>query len=180
MKPLYTGLLLALLQVLLVCTLGVKLLYDRGHRPRTWIKVATYDPNLPIRGRYLAIALEVPAEGFTSQMESIYDREGKPTTHEAFDPRNCDLVLRDRQAIAVGDTMGEFHAAIRRQDDKLIATLNGDMTFFLPEHANVPFSFSHPGTDELWVEATIPRKGPPRPIRLGIKRNGVLTPLAID
>ncbi len=85
MKPLYKGLLLALLQVLLVCTLGVKLLYDRAHRPRLWIKVATYDPDLPIRGRYLAIALEVPAEGFTSRMEpSYYEGPNKPVMTEFF------------------------------------------------------------------------------------------------
>jgi hypothetical protein len=29
----------------------------------------------------------------------------------------------------------------------------------------------------LWAEVTIPRKGPPRPIRLGVKRNGRIQPV---
>jgi hypothetical protein len=181
MRPLSKGLLLALLQVLLVCTLGVKLLYDRAHRPRLWIKVATYDPNLPIRGRYLAINLELPSEGFSSHMEpSLYPMKGQPNMHEVFSAYRCDLVLRDRQLIAVANNDGEFFVNLRHQDDKLVATVSGDMAYFLPEHANIPFSFQHPNNEELWVEATVPRKGPPRPIRLGIKKDSVLTPLALD
>ena len=65
MKPLYKGILLAALHVSLVCTLGAKLLYDRAHRPRIWVKSAIYDPNLPIRGKYLSLTVEAPAEGFT-------------------------------------------------------------------------------------------------------------------
>jgi hypothetical protein len=30
---------------------------------------------------------------------------------------------------------------------------------------------------EVWAEVTLPRRGPPRPIRLGIKKDGVVTPL---
>jgi len=71
MKPLYKSLLLAALQVSLVCTLGAKLLYERAHRPRVWIKSAVYDPNLPIRGKYLSLMMELPAEGFTSRMQTF-------------------------------------------------------------------------------------------------------------
>ena len=53
--------------MVLVCTLGAKLLYDRATRPHVWIQVATYDPELPIRGRYLAFNLQVPMEGFTAR-----------------------------------------------------------------------------------------------------------------
>jgi hypothetical protein len=34
--------------------------------------------------------------------------------------------------------------------------------------------------EELWVEVTLPRSGAPRPIRLGVRKDGVLTPLALD
>ena len=59
MKPRYRGLALALLQVLIVSSLCAKLLYDRATRPHIWVKVAPVDPDLPIRGRYLALALDV-------------------------------------------------------------------------------------------------------------------------
>jgi hypothetical protein len=56
-------------------------------------------------------------------------------------------------------------------------TSTGPVAFFIPEHVPDP-SRRAPG-EELWVEVTVPKKGPPRPIRLGVKKNGVLTPLAL-
>jgi hypothetical protein len=111
---------------------------------------------------------------------TYYQGPGQPTTREVFSAYRCDLAMRDGHLIAVANNEGEFWVNLRHQDDRLVATVSGNMGYFLPEHANVPFSFRHPGSEELWVEATLPRKGPPRPIRLGIKKDGVLTPLAID
>ena len=47
---------------------------------------------------------------------------------------------------------------------------------------NVPNPSRRAAGEELWVEATISRKGPPlrRPIRLGVKKGQVLTPLGLD
>jgi hypothetical protein len=173
MKILYKGLLLALLQVGIVSTLGAKLLYDRAHRPRVWIKSAIYDPNLPIRGKYLALNIEVPAEGFTGGMQS-YGSGSKP--YEFFNPSRCDLVLRGNQLIAVGNEQGEFVANVSRRNHDVVAVISGEMAYFLPEHNNGPVLRNR--GEELRIDATIPRKGPPRPVRLGIKKDGVLTPLA--
>jgi len=49
------------------------------------------------------------------------------------------------------------------------------VAFFIPEHVADPSR--RPAGEELWVEVTIPRRGAPRPIRLGVKKDGVLTPL---
>ena len=53
--------------------------------------------------------------------------------------------------------------------------------FFVPEHTlpfeNARFTRNSP---ELWAEVTIPKKGPPRPIRLGLKKDGRLEPLAVN
>jgi hypothetical protein len=40
--------------------------------------------------------------------------------------------------------------------------------FFVPERT-LPFEEERL---ELWAEVTVPRAGPPRPIRLGVKREG--------
>ena len=56
-----------------------------------------------------------------------------------------------------------------------IADTEDRLAFFIPEHVPDP-SFRAPG-EELWAEVTLPRKGPPRPIRLAVKKDGVLTPL---
>lgn len=49
------------------------------------------------------------------------------------------------------------------------------VAYFIPEHVADPSRRA--AGEELWVEATLPPKGPPRPIQLGVKKNGVLTPL---
>jgi hypothetical protein len=170
MKPLYKALLLAALHIALVCTLGAKLLYDRAHRPRIWIKSAVYDPNLPIRGRYLSLTIEVPAEGFTGRTMKFGNNDS-----EYFSPDHCNLVLRENQLIAVANQDGEYFANVHRRDQEVVTQINSQVAYFVPEHAD-----SNPlrrRGEELWFEATIPRKGPPRPIRLGIKKDGVLTPL---
>lgn len=46
---------------------------------------------------------------------------------------------------------------------------------FIPERVEDP-SRRAPG-EELWVEVTLPRKGPLRPIRLAVKKDGKLQPL---
>ena len=64
MRPLYKGLVIAALHVGIVSSIGAKLLYDRHTRPRVWTQTVPYDPNLPIRGRYLSLQLVVETEGF--------------------------------------------------------------------------------------------------------------------
>ena len=77
MNALRKGLLLGALQVALVASLGAKLAWDRHRLPRAWAKAATYDPNLPIRGRYLALQLEVVCDdpGAPSMKASALSRD---------------------------------------------------------------------------------------------------------
>ncbi len=128
MTLLQKGLILAGVQNLMVLSLTGKLFYDRATCPRVWVKTARWDPNLPIRGRYLALQL-VPAQG-----EPYFVR----TDHQ--------LVL-----------------------------------YFVPEHAQ-PFEagmFTR-NAPEIWAEVTIPRNGPPRPIRLGVKKDGRIEPIEVN
>jgi hypothetical protein len=55
MKPMTRAVTVALIQILIVSSLGAKLLYDRRTRPQAWFLTQRYDPNLPIRGRYLSL-----------------------------------------------------------------------------------------------------------------------------
>jgi len=58
-----------------------------------------------------------------------------------------------------------------------VAALSEPVAYFLPEHAVDPSR--RPQGEELWVEVTVPKKGPPRPIRLAVKRGDKFTPLEI-
>lgn len=52
---------LLLVQLILVSTVAAKYLYERRICPRVWAPSAQYDPNLPLRGRYLSLQVLVDA-----------------------------------------------------------------------------------------------------------------------
>jgi len=55
------------------------------------------------------------------------------------------------------------------------------VAFFVPERRTEVESALLGGRGpEIWAEVTIPRKGPPRPIRLGVMRDGHITSVEIN
>jgi uncharacterized membrane-anchored protein len=133
LKPVHKALLLGIVQLALVASLGGKLLADRATRPRFWLKAAPVDPDLPIRGRYVRLQVEVPATGLGGRFE--------------------------------------------KEEEQRMSVRQEPLVYFIPEHA--PDPSRRAADEELWVEVTLPKKGPLRPIRLGVKKGGVLTPLPI-
>ena len=175
MKPFVKGLLIAAVQVGLVASLGAKLLYDRAALPRVWVRTAPFDPNLPIRGRYVSLRLVVEPRGIP---------ESKPGTGWQ-PPPSAILRVEDGRLVAEADpqTRGyvpsDLHVQFIQRIDNKLAVLDKPVAFFIPEH--VPDPSRRPSGEELWVEATIPTKGPPRPIRLGIKKgDGAILPLDLQ
>jgi hypothetical protein len=125
MNSLHKGIIVGALQCSLVLSLAGKLVYDRATCPRVWVKTLRFDPNLPIRGRYLSLLLSPDPGG------PYFDR-----------------------------------------------TNNQRVVFFMPEHpADFESARFRRDAPELWAEVTIPRKGPPRPIRLGIKKDSEIVPI---
>ena len=118
MTPLIRGIAVTAVHIALLLGLVVQYQWDRARLPRAWFRAVPYDPNLPIRGRYVSLRLlELPKNNDV----------GRP------------------------------------------------VAFFIPEH--VPDPSQRTTGEELWVEVTLPPEGPPRPIRLGVKKNGVLQAL---
>ena len=102
----------------------------------------------------------------------LYDRSTRPRVWVKSAPWDPSLPLRGRYlALRLAPEAG---ANWRDQTD------GAQVLFFVPEHA-LPFeTLPAAQRPELWVEVTIPRAGPPRPIRLGVKKDGRLEPLAIN
>jgi hypothetical protein len=69
---------------------------------------------------------------------------------------------------------GVIGTVVDRAGERIVE-LAEPLAYFIPEH--VPDPSRRPAGEELWVEVTVPRAGAPRPIRLGVKKDGVLTPL---
>ncbi|HSE47648.1 MAG TPA: hypothetical protein VLA96_00410 [Terriglobales bacterium] len=103
MKLLYKGLIIAALHAALVSSLGVKLLYDRHTRPRVWAQTLPYDPELPIRGRYLSMQLVVETEGF----ETPHLRRELFRWRWGTNERRARLEVRGNKLVAVKDDNGD-------------------------------------------------------------------------
>jgi hypothetical protein len=168
------GLLLGAIQIALVLSLGAKLLYDRKTRPRVWVLAQIYDPNLPIRGRYLSERLQLPAEGFTYK-EATRRNESDWYLNQQW----AYLDIRDSRLIAEpqGDGSAEWVNLHKNHDGTIVAFTQEPVLLFIPDSAEIPIL--GPG-QEMWVEVTVPAKGPPRPIRIGIKKDGVLAPINLN
>ena len=174
MSAVRKGLLLAALQLALILSLGGKLLYDRMTRPRGWALAEVYDPELPIRGRYLSERLRVPSEGLP------YQEKNQQGLSDWFLNRQwAYLEVRNGQLIAKpqGSGSGGWFHVQKNRDGTMAALSEEPVLVFIPEHAEVPILKSG---QEMWVEVTVPAKGPPRPIRIAIKKDGVLTPLKLN
>ena len=57
------GVVLLAIQLVLVLSIAAKYVYERKTCPRVWVRTAQFDPDLPFRGRYLALRLAVDACG---------------------------------------------------------------------------------------------------------------------
>lgn len=175
-------------QLTLVSMIGVKYAWERARCPRVWTRASQYDPNLPMRGRYLSMQLEV--DGCRSTLDSAKDAQ--------FVRDQGGVPQGGRFAAAVGTY---FPATLTVEKGRLLAiriarteeaskgltvwarpgtpcdrmTLWQPVDFYLPEHAQNPMAAG----SELWVEVTVPPAGSPRPIQLARKEaNGNWMPLA--
>jgi hypothetical protein len=185
MSALQKGLLLTALQVALVTSLAAKLTWDRHRFPRVWARAGTWDPDLPIRGRYLGLQLEVICDNSAASPASSTP-PGLQSAPRVFNPPTY---LRGKLRAENGQLASDCAAPLEASNDEtvsifrqqrrgqsvMVAILSEPVLFFLPEHATDPWQSARGG--ELWAEVTLPKSGPPRPIRLAVKRSETFTPL---
>jgi hypothetical protein len=173
MNQLQKGLLFAVIQVLLVSSLGAKLLWDRGTSPRGWAATRGYDPDLPIRGRYINISLLVKAD-------AVFPVSQGPVPFLNNVSHDVELVVDNGRIAAIpADHYTGFTASTPQlRDGEVLATLTPPVVYFLPEHAADPMRNRPAGT--LYLEVTLPPKGPPRPIRFGTKVGSEIVPMATE
>jgi hypothetical protein len=176
MKAMRKGLLVALIHVLLVCSLGAKLLHDRATQPRAWVETRSFDPTLPIRGRYAQLSAVVQTDAPRPDEKTA---NLAPSAWRGGSWYRVRLESRKGRLFAAQDEHGPAHVLYRVVGGSgWFATLPEPLLFFIPDTAADPTRLK-PG-ETLWVEVTIPKKGPPRPIRLAVSRpGGSFTPLDV-
>lgn len=190
MKLSKTSLVLLALQLAIVSTIAAKYLYQRITCPRVWTRTVAYDPDLLMRGRYLSVQLLV--DGCQSTL---------PSAEQAAMPRDKNGVQTGKVFTVNARGPVRFPARIKVESNKLVVIrlpesasqsgaqmvaawpgsscdklrLEDPVDFYIAEHAASPMPAG--SGQELWVEVTVPPKGPPRPLQLALKDNGVWKPL---
>jgi hypothetical protein len=170
MKPVYRAVAVAILQCLIVLSVAGKYALDRERLPRAWAMAVPFDPNLFVRGRYVSLRLVVETAPATAGNGVV----------GVWTPALLSAV--GGRLVATSDPAGTEHIVpqiVRTATEPNVTdwVLAEPVAYFIPEHVPDP-SRRAPG-EELWVEVSVPAKGSPRPIRLGVKKDGVLTPLEL-
>jgi uncharacterized membrane-anchored protein len=191
MKLARTSLVLLVVQLALVSSIAAKYLYQRWNCPRVWVRTVAYDPDMVMRGRYLSLRLEVNGCGRIAlpplkEVGSVGPRNSMQRQWQ-YDARTArfpvTLKVENQKLVAIPLPVQEARA------DELsvlappgvacdLLRVQQPVDFYIPEHAADPTA--HLAGKELWVEVTVPPKGPPRPLQLALKENGVWKPLAFE
>jgi hypothetical protein len=161
-----TLVLLVLLALSVPAVVGAQILYDRAHEPRVWVLTRAATWHSAIQGNRVTLFLRVHAPDFVPGIYYAYKGA-------KLDVENNELVAhRSNEATGLA-LVGLPREAGPKRD---FAVLYPPVTFFLPENAEQ--LRAQPGTaDEIWAEVAVPKKGPPRPIQLALKRGTQWIPL---
>ncbi len=183
---------LLVFQLLVVSSIAGKYLYQRWRCPRVWTRAAAFDPQMPMRGRYLSLQLTV--DGCQSTL---------PSANEATFPRDVNGAIRPGPFVLRPQSV-YFRANLKVENNQLMVMriegqenstageevsarpgspcdqmrLESPVDFYIADEARSPLPL-RPG-QELWIESTIPPKGPPRPTQLALKLDGAWKPLAFQ
>jgi hypothetical protein len=181
---------LLLIQLAIVSLVAAKYGYERWRAPRVWTRTVAIGQSMPMRGRYLGLRLVV--DGCQSTLPSakaakfLRDINGSvrpgpysigrvppvefPAELKVENGRLEALWIEDEEKQAEGQ-MVEAPEGAGCGDFRL----DKPVDFFIPERAT---DLTRLGRgQELWVEVTLPAKGPPRPMQMAVKDNGEWKPV---
>jgi len=180
---------LLVIQLGLVSTVAAKYAWQRWTCPRVWTRAEGYDPQLLLRGRYLSLQLQV--DGCESTLPSAAQAQFPRDLNGAVKPGPFSLRVPRVQFRANLKAEQNRLEAVRIPDEGKQAdgqmvdgwadkpcsemTLDDPVYYYVPD--NAPGLLPLKPGQELWIEATIPPKGPPRPMQLALKENGAWKPL---
>ena len=175
MKTIRPGLILVFVQLVLVLSVAGKYLYERQTRPRVWTRATQFDPNLPLRGRYLALQLLLDA---CSLPQDVGHATRPYSGRHFFWQWNVSLAAENGKLVPSVAPQGRETLTLLAGKPCDRATLSNQELLFIPDRAHVPLPLQ-PGQD-LWVEVTVPAGGPPRPIQIAVSTETGFHPIKLD
>jgi len=171
------GLVVLAVQLALVLSVGAKYAWERHHCPMVWTQAQQFDPDQPLRGRYLAISLYASACGLPMGNERFNPGVAPKARWWTVVPavRNGELAPKVVSDTQPGPTQS---LSLDLGMPCEYARLSGTSDYFIPEHAKSPFPLQK--GQELWALVTVPPSGPVRPVKLAIKDATGFHPLNLE
>ena len=163
--------LLAGVQAALLLSTGLLFWFDLQISPRAWVPKTPVDPNRPIRVRHITLNTVVP---FVPTRTDVFSDDLVGSR------QNVQLrVEADRlQAVQkVSERISNYAGEIRLREGSMVLNPGPVLAFFIPPDVMDPSI--RPDGSTLWAEVTLPGVGAPRPIQLGIQKDGQIEPLAL-
>ena len=167
------GVVLLLVQCGIALSVAAKFALDRATRPRVWVRARQFDPEGPLRGRYLAMQVLVDGCSLVgSGVKPVYswDRMSQPASGPHWNDWmvTLDAVNAQLVAHAVEKPSADAVQQVRMMsgEDCHASRLNSPLNYYVAEHADSSLLRAREGA--LWVEVTVPSSGPPRPIQLAV------------
>jgi hypothetical protein len=189
MKPAKVSVALMFAQLAIVASVAAQYLYQRAFNPKVWARAVAAESQPAVSGSYLRLQLIV--DGCQSTL---------PSAKAAEFPRDFSgAATQGKFGLRAGSL---FRADLKVQGNRFVAInavadetgLKGQQVIAVPGtpcdqmllYAPVAIYVGGKAIDasrlsagqELWIEVTIPKTGPPRPVQLALKDNGAWKPVA--
>ena len=166
------GVAVLVVQLVLVLSIAVKYAWERHTCPRVWTRATQYDPEQPIRGRYIALSLHASACGLPKGDDGDEFARSAEGGWRSVPAQKWSVVPAARNGKLAPQVVNGQRPEVTQEltlrpgQPCEFALLSGETEFFVSEHAKTPFPV--PAGEELWAEVTVPPSGPPRPVRLAV------------
>lgn len=170
-SPRKAGLLLGMLQAALLLGLVLQVQIERRRSPRAWVRVMAVDPERPIRGRYVDLQLVLPDPDGTAPVPAddplTAGRQGRWVHLEVKGDR---IVARPGSTRESLQQRAHWAKPVRIEGQPMLRLSGEPVAFFLPP--DQPDPTLRPKGESLWLEASVIDQAMPRPLRLGVMRQG--------
>jgi hypothetical protein len=190
MKPSRASAMLLAIQIVIVSSVAAKYFYERWTSPHVWTRGVIFGSQSTMGGRYFPITLKangcghMPPPGPTVILEKQFNFGAEDEEIALYPPPyQAKLRVSNNNLTAAwlpdderSGTEVEVDYSQGGRCDVLL--LVQPVPFYIPKRVEGRLSL-RPG-QELWIEVTLPPKGPPRPIQLALKDNGAWKPLAFQ
>jgi hypothetical protein len=169
--PLVSAVVIGLLHAAIVLAIGVQAAVDRQHLPRAWVLARPDTAASAAHGRYLRLHV-VPAldAGLAPKLDTVNGRTFVRPAPVALEARNGRLHAH----VAAASRVHLGYPGARQEGE---AVLRPALELYVPPAAGSAPELSR--QPEVWVEVSVPRQGPPRPLRLGTMKDGRIVPIGL-